>query len=153
MTSTASGEIVSIQLCLGVKEPMKTVSNARVIAGSGIEGDRHATSEGPRKLRQVLIMDTETLELLDLKVGDVRENVTTAGLDLSTLEPGHRVSLGADVVLEITGLCDPCGRMEEIRPGLREELEGRRGQLAVVVQGGEINVGDPVGALESASAD
>ena len=153
MTSTASGEIVSIQLCLGVREPMKTVSNARVIAGSGIEGDRHAASEGPRKDRQVLLMDQETLNALDLKPGDVRENVTTAGLDLSTLEPGHRVSLGAGVVLEITGLCAPCARMEEVRPGLQQELEGRRGQLAIVVEGGDISVGDPVGALESASAD
>ena len=152
MTSPASGEIVAIHLNLVSREPMKAVSTARVIE-SGIEGDRHNATEGPRKNRQVLVMDRETLDSLDLKPSDIRENVTTFGLDLSTLEAGHRISLGDDVVLEITGPCDPCARMDELRSGLRAELDGRRGKVAFVVEGGEIKVGDPIGALESASAD
>ena len=152
MTSSASGEILAIHLNLATREPMKTVSTARVIE-SGIEGDRHAAIEGPRKNRQILLMDRETLDSFGLKPTDVRENVTTSGLDLSTLEAGHRVSLGGEVVLEITGHCAPCARMDELRPGLRDQLEGRRGKLAFVVEGGQISVGDPIGALESASAD
>jgi MOSC domain-containing protein YiiM len=41
-------------------------------------------------------------------------------------------------------VCDPCQRMDQLRPGLRAELEGKRGMLAHVVEGGEIMVGDEV---------
>jgi MOSC domain-containing protein YiiM len=47
-------------------------------------------------------------------------------------------------VFEITMVCDPCHRMDELRDGLRGELDGRRGMLARVVEGGEVCVGDEV---------
>jgi MOSC domain-containing protein YiiM len=37
--------------------------------------------------------------------------------------------------------------MEEIRPGLQAELEGRRGMLASVVRQGSVAVGDSVKLL------
>jgi MOSC domain-containing protein YiiM len=41
-------------------------------------------------------------------------------------------------------VCDPCSRMDELRPGLRAELDGKRGMLAHVVEGGEIALGDAI---------
>jgi len=148
MTSPQAAKIVSLQLCVGHREPMKTVEAAKVIAGFGVEGDRHAVSEGIRKARQVLLMDEETLQSFGLVHGQVRENVTTSGISLPTLTVGQRLALGEDVVLELTGPCAPCARMDEIRDGLREEIDGRRGMLAFVVQGGTVNVGDEIHALE-----
>lgn len=144
--------IVSLQLCVGHREPMSSVESASVIAGFGIEGDRHATGEGLRKARQVLLMDEETLEAFGLARGDVRENITTSGLDPTFLQEGQRLALGGQVVLQITGPCAPCARMDEIRPGLREELEGRRGMLASVDRGGTIRAGDAISMLEGAAA-
>ena len=34
--------------------------------------------------------------------------------------------------------------MEEIRPGLWDKLNGRRGMLAMVINGGTLKVGDPI---------
>ena len=51
------------------------------------------------------------------------------------------------MVLEISEPCAPCSRMDEIRPGLRLQLEGRRGMLAVVVEGGIADVGDSIVVL------
>ena len=51
----------------------------------GLEGDRKA-SKG--SARQVLFMDNETLQEFELQPGDVRENVTTAGLDLRAIQAG-----------------------------------------------------------------
>jgi MOSC domain-containing protein YiiM len=90
-------------------------------------------------------MDIETLNHFDLEPGQVRENVTLEGLDLSTISAGDRLSLGADVVMEITGDCEPCSRMDEIRPGLKEEIDGKRGLLAFVEKGGVVSVGAEVG--------
>ena len=148
MTDQQDARVVSLQLCVGHREPMKVVESVSARAGFGIEGDRHATSEGARKLRQVLLMDEGTLEAFGLSHGQVRENITTSGIELSSLREGQRLALGGDAVLEITGPCAPCGRMDEVRPGLRRELEGRRGMLALVVKGGAIGVGDSIRAVE-----
>ena len=152
MSSSQQGTIVSLQLAVAHREPMKTVESAKVISNYGIEGDRHAISEGVRVARQVLLMDEETLERFGLSHGQIRENVTTSGVDFASLEAGAKVALGDDVVLRITGHCAPCSRMDEIRPGLRVELERQRGMLAYVVQGGEIKVGDGVRVMTGATA-
>lgn len=145
-----SGSIVSIQLCVGHRDPMKSVESARMIENYGIEGDRHAVSEGVRTKRQVLLTDEETLAKFGLSRGDIRENITATGIEIHSLKEGDRVSLGDDVVVEITGHCAPCARMDEIRDGLRVALEGNRGMLATVISGGEVSVGDEVRALQPA---
>ena len=146
-----SGSVVSIQICVGHREPMKSVESADLVAGYGIEGDRHATSRGPRTRRQVLLMDVETLGSFGLEGGQTRENVTTKGIDLHALPAGARVALGDEAVVEITGFCDPCGRMDELRDGLREAMVDRRGMLATVIEGGGVRVGDGARALEGAA--
>ena len=152
MSSVRDARIVSLQLCVGHREPMRSVDDAKVIAGFGIDGDRHATAEGVRTARQVLLMDEETLDGFGLPHGAVRENVTTSGIDLASTSEGQRLALGDEVVLQITGHCAPCARMDEIRPGLREQLEGQRGMLAFVAQGGTVRVGDAIRILERAAA-
>ena len=152
MTSSQRPKIVSLQLCVGHREPMETPESVNVIAGLGIEGDRHATDEGVRKARQVLLMDEETLEAFGLAHGEVRENITTSGIDLAAKPAGAKLALGDEVVLKITGPCAPCARMDEIRQGLRLELDGKRGILASVVRGGTIRVGDSIRVLEGAVA-
>ena len=151
MSDGVQGTIVSIYLCTGHRDPMKGVESADMKAGYGIEGDRHAVSEGVRTARQVLLMDEETLGKFGLESGQVRENITTSGIDLHSVEAGQRVSLGDTAVVEITGFCAPCARMDEIRDGLRVELEEQRGMLATVVQSGSIAVGDSVKTLEVAA--
>ncbi len=147
-----SGSVISIQLCVGHRDPMKSVESAEMKAGYGIEGDRHAVSEGVRTKRQVLLTDEETLAKFGLSRGDIRENITATGIAIHSLKEGDRVSLGGDAVVEITGHCAPCARMDEIRDGLRVALEGQRGMLATVISGGTVNVGDEVKALEPAMA-
>ncbi len=39
--------------------------------------------------------------------------------------------------------------MDEIRPGLRAELQGQRGILAHVITGGELHVGDTIEVLDT----
>jgi len=133
--------IVSIQLCLGHREPMKPVRSANLIEGLGIEGDKHASAASKR---QVLLADKEALDAVGVLPGTIKENVTVEGVDVMQLAAGSRVRLGRSAVLEITAVCEPCFRMDEIRDGLKQELEGRRGMVSHVVRGGPINVGDAI---------
>ena len=144
MTTSQTARIVSLQLCVGHEQPMKSVDSANVITGFGIEGDRHAATEGPRRFRQILLIDEETLEGFGLAHGQIRENVTISGFDLSGMQRGQKVTLGDEVVLEITGDCDPCQFIDDIREGMRAEMEGKRGMLAFVTNGGTIKKGDSV---------
>jgi MOSC domain-containing protein YiiM len=133
--------IVSIQLCPGHREAMQLVRSANAIEGLGLVGDKHASAASKR---QVLLADKEALDAVGVLPGTIKENVTVEGVDVMQLSAGSRVRLGRSAVLEITAICEPCFRMDEIREGLKQELEGRRGMVARVVQGGIINVGDPI---------
>ena len=96
-----------------------------------------------RRKRQVLLIEAETLRDFGLKPGDVRENIVISGLPLAGTEPGTRLQAGS-VELEVTKDCAPCEYMNSVRAGLQQEIEGRRGTLCRVINGGFINVGDPV---------
>lgn len=124
---------------------MRPVVSATLTEGLGLVGDKHA---GAASRRQVLLADRETLERLRLEPGVIKENVTVENLDVMTLAPGTRLAIGSEAVLEITSVCKPCFRLDEIRSGLQAQLEGRRGMNSRVVRGGQIAVGDPISILQ-----
>ena len=138
------GSVLSLTINPAHREPLKFVSKAKFVAGYGIDGDRHYTERKERAGYQVLVMDRETIDELDLSIGDTRENVTTSGIDIYSLEPGSRLAIGNEVVLHIAKACPPCSRMDEVRPGLMNQLDGKRGMLASVEQGGSVSLGDIV---------
>ena len=153
MADSTQGSVVSLTVNPGSRQPLDSVERASFVNGHGIEGDRHYTDRENRAGYQVLLMDRETIEALGLSIGDVRENVTTDGIDLATLKPDQLVGIGSEVVLRIFKDCPPCGRMDELRPGLRSELLGRRGMLASVERGGSASVGDAVRVLQAAQTE
>ncbi len=120
---------------------MQLVASANLVSDLGIEGDKHASAAS---MRQVLLADKEALDAVGVLPGTIKENVTVEGIDVMRLPAGTRMRLGRSAVLEITAVCEPCFRMDEIRDGLQAELEGRRGMVSRVVRGGTINVGDPI---------
>ena len=145
--NSKNGKITSLRLCVGSRAPMQEVSSANLITGQGIQGDRHLKKDGSRSKRQVLLMDEETLKDFNLAAGEIRENITVSGINLTQFTDGERLSLGSSVSLKITGECEPCSRMDEIRPGLQSLLDGKRGMLAYVESGGEIKIGDGISSL------
>lgn len=132
--------VVALHLSTARRVPMLTPERAKAVAAHGLEGDRHAKRNSRRS---VLLVEMETLEALGLSPGDVREQVTTSGLGLDALAAGTRLRIG-DAVLELGQPCAPCSRMDELRPGLRAALEGRRGRFARVVETGLLAVGDSI---------
>ena len=135
------GRVVALHLCKERLQPMTPVQEAVAISDLGLEGDKHALKGSPR---QVLVMDKETLDSLGLALGVIKENVTVEGLDFSTIKAGHVFFIGEQVTLEATGPCEPCQRMDAIRPGLRVALDGRRGIVTTVLNGGTMRLDDPV---------
>jgi MOSC domain-containing protein YiiM len=110
----------------------------RALAGHGLEGCAHARPGGKR---QVLFASSEHLDAVGVEPGRIRENFTVRGTDVHGWPVGQQVRVGS-ALFEVTMVCDPCERMDAIRPGLQQELEGRRGMLARVLEEGEVSVGD-----------
>jgi MOSC domain-containing protein YiiM len=120
--------------------PMEEIEEIRALEDFGLEGCAHARTESPR---QILLMDSETLESMDLRPGVIRENVTSRGINVHGLRVGQRLRVG-EAQLEICMVCTPCDLLEKIRPGLRRELRGRRGMLCRVMRGGVIRRHDNI---------
>jgi MOSC domain-containing protein YiiM len=137
--ATVVGLFVSPERGSGRSEARATVT---AVANHGLEGCAHANP--PR--REMLLASKQHLDALDVQPGAIRENVTVEGVDVHGWPVGQRVRVGG-AVLEVTMVCDPCSRMEELRPGLRAEIDGKRGMLAHVVEGGEIALGDSIELL------
>ena len=121
---------------------MDARDRVQAIAGYGLDGCAHAN---PPK-REVLFASRDHLDAVGVEPGAIRENLTVEGADVQDWPVGQRVRAGG-AVFEITMVCDPCHRMDELRQGLRAELDGRRGMLARVVESGEVAVGDQIELL------
>ena len=152
------GRVASIQLMEAHGEPPRPVPQAVAVPGQGLEGDLHGKTKEDGK-RQVLLMDTQSLEALGLRPGDLRDQITLDLPGLQQLPPGTRLQVG-QAELELTGPCEPCTHIgmlvgKEDREAFRRSLVGRRGMLArvVAVTGeGRIREGDPAELIASRAA-
>jgi MOSC domain-containing protein YiiM len=132
-------ELIGIWRSLKRRDPMEPLERARVFENEGVEGCAHR--RGGK--RNVLFVAVEDLESLDVTPGAVKENFTVRGADVMRWPIGQRLEIG-EAEFEISMVCDPCELMEEIRPGLQAELEGKRGMLARVLRTGDVAVGDEI---------
>ena len=135
------GTITDLHIARVKGTPSDPVQEATAISGLGLEGDRSAY-EG--NTRQVLLIDKAILDEFGLAPGQVKENITVTGLDLSQTKAGQTFVIGDDVSLEIVGDCEACSKMEALALGLKDKIDGKRGMLAKVINGGSIKIGDSV---------
>lgn len=131
--------VIYLQIKTARGAPMQPVDMVEAVTEQGLRNDLQF---GHPK-RQVLIIERETLDEFGLPIGDVRENITVEGIKLAGLPAGTRMQVG-NALLEASMDCTPCKFIEAKRPGLRAQMEGRRGMLFRVIGGGEIKLGDVV---------
>ncbi len=148
-----------------MRKPQQT--SIRLLTGLGVEGDAHAgttvkhrsrVAKDPTQpnLRQVHLIHSELHDALRavgfaVEPGQMGENITTKEVDLLGLPRGTRLLLGAEAVVEITGLRNPCLQLEGIQAGLMQAVLDRdaaghlirkAGVMGIVVAGGEVRAGD-----------
>ncbi|MFQ5817609.1 MAG: MOSC domain-containing protein [Terriglobia bacterium] len=144
----SGSRVVALYVSPARAQAMVARQQVQALANHGFADDAHAR---PGSRRQVLLLDAETLKEFSLRPGSLKENITTLRLKLARLAPGTRLRLG-EALLEITKPCEPCSRMNQIRPGLQAKLHGRRGMLARVLTGGRIRVGDAIEVFDPAAS-
>ena len=146
-----------------------SVSSIELIAGIGVAGDAHAGARVRHRsrvkadptqpnLRQVHLIHAELFDYVATKGfqvsgGDLGENVTTSGIDLLGLPVGATMRIGAEALLTLTGLRNPCQQINNFQDGLTQavlkrdedgELVRLAGVMAVVIRSGTVSVGDEI---------
>jgi MOSC domain-containing protein YiiM len=133
---------------------MKSVADARAVAGKGLEGDRYFSQLGTYSNRagsgrEVTLIEVESIEALkrdyevELDPGQSRRNIVTRGIPLNHLV--DREFTVGEVILRGTRLCEPCSHLEKLTVnGSMRGLIHRGGLRAEIVEGGTIRTEDAI---------
>jgi MOSC domain-containing protein YiiM len=137
---------------------MQRLDTAQAGVGRGLLGDHRAgrlREDQAQRSREITLIQAEHLPLLaqwvgrqSVDAGLLRRNLVISGINLLSLRspfPDARLiwQLGDEVLLQITGPCDPCSRMEALLgPGGYNAMRGHGGLTAMLLRGGCIRVGD-----------
>lgn len=143
---TDQGKLLGIAVRSRSRAPMQEVDTAEITVEWGVANDSRGKPGG----RQVTLLDAADWDAACKDLGaelpwtSRRANLLVAGIRLKE-SIGSTIGIG-DVVLQVTGETDPCGRMDEIQAGLREALspDWRGGVCCRVIRGGTICKGSPV---------
>jgi MOSC domain-containing protein YiiM len=129
---------------------MRVSAAAELVAGKGVTGDRYGSAGGAR---QVTLIAAESLAAIASHLGvdavapeALRRNLVVRGINLVALK-GRRFRIG-DAILEGSGECHPCSRIEaSLGTGGYNAARGLGGVTARVVEGGVVRVGDRVAPI------
>lgn len=124
-----------------------SVVQAQAIAEYGLQGD-HRMTRRPGGKRQVTLIQAEHMSFIHAVCGPhhdlpalLRRNLLVSGINLLALK--DRQFRVGDVIMEYSGQCHPCSRMETLLgPGGYNAMRGHGGINARILQGGVIRVGD-----------
>ena len=116
----------------------------------GLTGDRYAGQNGRRQVTLIqaehLVAAGSILQREPINPQLTRRNIVVSGINLLALKD-QQFRIG-EAILEMTGKCFPCQRMEEnLGPGGYNAMRGHGGITARVIQGGAINLGDEVALI------
>lgn len=134
------------------QKPVQVVNAVLAKAERGLEGDHFNGKPGSK--RQVTLLSEEHIQavasMLDkasIDPGLLRRNIVVKGINLLALKD-KRFQIG-EAVLEMTGHCHPCSRMEEnLGPGGYNAMRGHGGITARIIRSGRVKVGDIIKVFE-----
>jgi MOSC domain-containing protein YiiM len=149
----APGKVIWIGVRDARGATMRALEHASLLDSHGVEGDYASRGRGGGK-RQVTIMQAEHLEVIAKLVGraqvspeEMRRNLVVERINLHALR--MRTFRIGQAVLEGTGYCEPCSKMERaFGVGGYNAVRGHGGILARVLRGAIVRVGDEVDFAE-----
>ena len=141
-----------IAVCKSKKKGTKKEAIAEGILkkGYGLIGDAHADSGTHRQVSLLATESIDKMQQLGFEVGpgDFAENLTTEGIDLVPLPVGIYVSIGEEVILEITQIGKDCHTRCAIYRQIGKCIMPQEGVFAKVIKGGLVKSGDAISVLK-----
>lgn len=144
------GKVIAICTSKHKGTSKNEVNEAKLIEEFGIEGDAHAG----KWHRQVSLLALEKIEYFRNKGGNVDfgafgENLVVEGFELNKLPVGQRLTIGNDILLEVTQIGKECHDKCTIYYQVGECIMPKNGIFTRVLKGGTIKVGDTVTLVKS----
>ena len=129
------------------------VKSAEAMQNHGLVGDKAGQKPGGN--RQITLFQHEYLAVIasllnkkSVQPVQLRRNIVVSGINLAILK-GKQVKIH-DAIIEITGNCAPCAKMEHVLGfGGFNAMRNHGGVTAKVIRGGIISLGDEVKVLAS----
>lgn len=114
--------------------------------GYGLVGDAHADYATHRQVSLLAVESIEKMRGLGLELapGDFAENLTTEGLELAALSVGTRLSVGREVILEISQIGKECHAGCAIFQRVGQCIMPKEGVFARVVRPGRVRPDDEI---------
>ncbi|MBW8733797.1 MAG: MOSC domain-containing protein [Asticcacaulis sp.] len=139
------GTVEWIGVRLERRAPMRVVDMAELNQREGLVGDRYSGRSGTRHVtligRADLAAIADFLGLPDVAPELLRRNIVVSGVNLLALKD-KRFRLG-EALVEMTGECHPCSRMEEtFGEGGYNAVRSHGGITARVLEAGTVRMGD-----------
>ncbi len=124
----------------------KNITSGTLKEDYGLLGDAHCDNNSHRQVSLLARESINKMQSLGLKVGpgDFAENLTTEGLDLLSLPIGRRISIGKEVILEVSQIGKECETPCAIYYQAGECIMPKEGIFARVIKGGKVSVGDKI---------
>jgi len=112
----------------------------------GLLGDAHADCCTHRQVSLLAIESINKMRSLGFSVdlGDFAENLTTEGIDLVSLPVGIHISIGEEIILEVTQIGKECHAGCAIFRQIGKCIMPKEGVFARVIRGGFVRAGDPI---------
>ena len=112
----------------------------------GLVGDAHADCCTHRQVSLLAVESIDKMRALGLELspGDFAENLTTEGIDLVSLPVGTRMSVGKQVLLEVTQIGKECHTKCAIYKQVGKCIMPEEGVFARVIKGGPVRAGDQI---------
>lgn len=135
------GKVVGVCVSERRTDPKKNVGKGFLQKGLGLTGDSHAGTE-----KEVSLLAMESIDRLCRKVGisagpgSFAENITTEGIDLTSLSIGTNLQVGEAKLVVIQIGKDPSQAHSYTYQGY--SILPKEGVFCKVMEGGEIKVGD-----------
>lgn len=116
----------------------------------GLIGDAHADCCTHRQVSLLAVESINKMQGLGFNVapGDFAENLTTEGIDLVSLPIGIHISIGEEIILELTQIGKECHTGCAIYRQIGKCIMPREGVFTKVVRGGLVTTGDTIKVLE-----
>jgi MOSC domain-containing protein YiiM len=129
----------------------KTVAEAILKEDYGLVGDAHADCCTHRQVSLLAIESIDRIKELGFEVGpgDFAENLTTQGVKLLSLPVGTKISIGENVLLEVTQIGKECHSGCAIYQEIGKCIMPKEGIFARVVDGGPVRAGDYIRIKEN----
>lgn len=128
--------------------PKEDIIEGFIQENYGLTDDAHADSTSHRQVSLIAIESIQKMRDLgfDVGPGDFAENLTTEGIDLVSIPVGSQVTVGEEVVLEISQIGKECHTRCAIFNKMGQCIMPEEGVFAKVISGGTVRTGDEIKA-------